>query len=437
MSSDYDIKSYPIEPDYELLDNAVKSREAKAPQSAEISINIARPKRNKDVFILSLVACFLLLFVVAAAFFVISQSAVITTQDGKFALSLGKNSDSENPFVSNIDLKVSEKSVKSFDINDPPSQTAIVENEGELSISEIAKRVKPSVVSILTQSRYKSGLASGIIFREDGYIVTNYHVVEEISSIVVVLDSGERFDAEVKGTDERSDLAILKINAGNLPKATFGNSNAISVGDMAIAIGTPYNLSLRGTTTSGIISAINRDLVINNRTMSLIQTDASVNPGNSGGPLINKYGQIIGIISAKIGEDFEGLGFAIPMNTAKEIIEDLMQYGYVPGKPALGISGQFLNQTLASANNLPIGLYVTSVYTISDAYLKGLREGDVITAIDDVKLTDLLAYNNIIDSHSAGDEIVLTVYRDTNIYDRQPGRYFQQAVTLMDESIFN
>ena len=171
--------------------------------------------------------------------------------------------------------------------------------------------------------------------------------------------------------------------------------------------------------------------------MTLIQTDASVNPGNSGGPLINKYGQIIGIISAKIGEEFEGLGFAIPMNTAKEIIETLMQYGYVPGNPTLGISGQFLNSVLASANNLPVGLYVTSMHNISDVYKKGLNEGDVITEIDNIKLTDLLAYNNILDSHNVGDNISLTVYRDTNIYDRQPGAYFRLTVSLMDESAFN
>lgn len=433
MSSDKKNHNYPIEPNYELL----KYREVKTPKSPEINISISRPKKNKDILILSLIACLLLVFVVVASFFVISQSALITTQDGKFALLLGKDSDSENPFISNAELKASEKPNGNLDINDPPAQTSVIENRGEFSISEISKSVTPSVVSILTQNQYKSGLASGIIFREDGYIVTNYHVIDNMNSIIVILNTGERFDAEIKGADERSDLAILKINADKLSKAIFGNSNAISVGDPAIAIGTPYNLSLKGTTTSGIISAINRDLVISNRTMTLIQTDASVNPGNSGGPLINKYGQIIGIISAKIGEEFEGLGFAIPMNTAKEIIETLMQYGYVPGNPTLGISGQFLNSVLASANNLPVGLYVTSMHNISDVYKKGLNEGDVITEIDNIKLTDLLAYNNILDSHNVGDKISLTVYRDTNIYDRQPGAYFRLTVSLMDESAFN
>jgi serine protease Do len=445
MSSENDNRStqpqeyLPVVPDYDLLEVSGRPEQAPPEPAPEICINICHPNRNREVATLSVIALTLVAVVVTAAVLIISKSAVITTSDGKLSLLLGRGPEDSNPFAAETGgADPAETDNNKIDIKDPPVQTETVEDTGELTVSEIAEKVTPSVVSILVQNQYKSGLASGIILDVEGgvgYIVTNYHVVADMTSIIVVLNSGARLNAAIQGLDESSDLAVIKVDATGqtLTKAVFGNSDAIDVGDLAVAIGTPYDLSLKGTATAGIISAIRRDIVINNRSMTLIQTDASVNFGNSGGPLINKYGQIIGIVSAKIGEEYEGLGFAIPMNTAKPIIEALLVNGYVSGKPTLGINGIFLNQTGALAYNVPVGLLVTYVNEQSDAYLSGLSKGDVITAIDGVTLADLTAFNTIMDSHSAGDKIVLKIYRDTNFNDFYPGTYIEITVTLMDQ----
>ncbi len=432
-------KEYPAEPNAELL--AGSPADAGEPaQSAEIKFHISGKKqKNGGVIALCVVALLLLVGVSVAGMMIVYHSAIVTNESGRFSLVIGNRND-ENPFAPSATTAAPSDGTSAsveLDINDPPElvTTTPVENDGVLTVPEIAKRIQPSVVSILVSNPYRSGLGSGIIMTDNGFIVTNYHVIENMTVVTVVLNNGTKYDAALIGYDESSDLAVVKIAAEGLTPAVFGNSDALEVGDLAVAVGTPYSLSLSGTTTQGIISAINRDLLIDNRVISLIQTDASINPGNSGGPLVNQYGQVVGITSMKIGEEFEGLGFAIPMNTAKTIIEELVTYGKVTGKPALGINGLFLTELRAAVNGLPVGLYVTEVHPDSDAAIKGLTAGDVITQIDGVAVTDLVAYTYLKNAHEVGDALLLTVYRDLNLYDREPGAYVDISVVLMDEAL--
>lgn len=375
-------------------------------------------------------ACVLLLFILAVGFMLIKGVTFMTGDDGRISVIFGGGAASD-PFA-RPEASGQTAASGGLTIEDPPSgvTTVPVENPGELTIPQIAKEVKPSVVGIAAYGSGYMSVGSGIILTGNGYIVTSYSVIRGAGELTVVLASGEKYPAEVVGADASSDIAVIYIEAAGLPAATFGNSDALEVGDLAVAIGTPYSLSLMGTTTSGIISAINRDIIIDGRVMSLIQTDASVAEGSAGGALVNKYGQIVGINSIALGKEFGGIGFAVPMNTAKPIIDELVKQGGISANPSLGITGQFLSNELSATYGLPDGLYVRAVWTGSDTYKKGVRPGDIVTALDGVRITDISAYNERKNSHRAGESVMLTVYRDSNIYDDQPGNYFSVTVTL-------
>ena len=280
-------------------------------------------------------------------------------------------------------------------------------------VSDVVQKVRPSVVGVITESfqTYStSSTGSGIILSEDGYIVTNNHVVEGGDSIAVTLDDGETYAAELIGTDVKSDIAVLKIDAQNLPAAEFGDSSQVEVGEAAIAIGNP--LGLNGTVTAGIISAVDREIQVGSSNMVLLQTDASINPGNSGGALLNEYGQVIGVNSAKISsEDSEGLGFAIPSNTVEPIVEELIDKGYVSGRPLTGISGRNVSALAAAFYNIPQGILVDQVAPESDAAAKGLTAGDVIIGVDDIRVENISDACTLRDEHKAGDTMKLTFYR--------------------------
>ena len=271
-----------------------------------------------------------------------------------------------------------------------------------------------------------SGTGTGVIISENGYIVTNAHVIYdseygggEADTVSVVLDDDKTYDAEIIGYDTDCDLAVLKIDETGLTAAEFGNSDELKLGESVIAIGNPLGFELMDTVTGGMISGLNRNITINNKAMNLIQTDAAINSGNSGGPLINKYGQVIGINSSKMsssysssGASIEGIGFAIPSNETASIIDDLMKYGYVTGKPQLGISAQNVSEATAKMYDWPVGIYIYAVNKDSAADKAGLRKGDIIVKVDDKKVTtsdELVAQLN---THSAGDEIEITFVRD-------------------------
>ena len=286
-------------------------------------------------------------------------------------------------------------------------------------VSDVVQKVRPSVVGVITESfqTYStSSTGSGIILSDDGYIVTNNHVVEGGDSIAVTLDDGETYAAELIGTDVKSDIAVLKIDAQNLPAAEFGDSSQVEVGEAAIAIGNP--LGLNGTVTAGIISAVDREIQVGSSNMVLLQTDASINPGNSGGALLNEYGQVIGVNSAKISsEDSEGLGFAIPSNTVGPIVEELIDKGYVSGRPLTGISGRNVSALAAAFYNIPQGILVDQVAPESDAAAKGLAAGDVIIGVDDIRVENISDACTLRDEHKAGDTMKLTFYRQGSTHE--------------------
>ena len=293
-------------------------------------------------------------------------------------------------------------------------------SDGTFGIPEIYDLVSPAVVTILCQSQsgafVQSQLSSGsgIILRQDGYIVTNNHVVEGAEKVTVNTIAGQSFNAKVVGTDPRTDLAVLKVESDTaLPYAELGDSSTLRVGEMALAIGNPLREELAGTLTVGYISAINRSMEIDGKKMTMIQTDAAINPGNSGGALLNMHGQVIGINTAKsTGYDVEGLGFAIPANEAKPIIESIIEHGYVTGRVVIGISGLTVTSAIAKANNLPIGVYVQEVLPDSAAQKAGIKPGDVIIACDGQKIATIDDVNKIRDTHAVNEIMKMDIVRN-------------------------
>ena len=294
-------------------------------------------------------------------------------------------------------------------------QVLVVAND----VTGVVQKAASSVVGINTES-YSNFMSvssgSGIILSEDGYIVTNAHVISGGDSIAVTLDNGTVFAAYLIGSDEFTDIAVIKIDADNLPAADFGNSDDIKVGETAVAIGNPTG-QLMGTVTAGVISAVSRNLMINNNMMTLLQTDAAINSGNSGGPLINKHGQVIGINSAKLSATgYEGIGFAIPINTVKPIVEELISHGYVSGRPIVGLSVSEISKMAGSFYGIPQGLYINSVMASSDAAAQGITKGDIITHIGEERIYDLSSAVTLRNTFKAGDNMTVTVYRHGKTY---------------------
>jgi len=320
--------------------------------------------------------------------------------------------------------------------NNPSYSSEILSQLEELTspVVAIADAVRPSIVGIrvvIPSSKIISGFfwyetgttestGSGIILTTDGYIATNYHVVsyyDEYDDVMisVILDDGTELEATLIGGDSSNDLAVIKAetNGRELPTANLGSSEDLQVGELVVAIGNPLGIQFAGTVTMGIISALDRNISSENTAETLIQTDAAINPGNSGGALINSQGQIIGITSSKIADtDVEGLGFAIPIDFAKPIIEDIIQYGYVKDRPATGISGEAVSAAMSRYYGLPKGVIVTVVDINSGADLAGIEEYDIITEIDGKAITSMSDIQAINETHSVGDVIQVTFYRD-------------------------
>ena len=302
--------------------------------------------------------------------------------------------------------------------------TAPVPDETEeLTLRELYERCIPSVVGITAMVPDGSGYfwGTGIILTEDGYIVTNTHILDGTDSVTVTLWDDRELEAKLVGADNVSDLAVLKVEAEGLTPAEFCGT-AVSVGDAVAALGNPLGEELRGTLTDGIISAINRDVSYNSHSMTLLQTNAAINEGNSGGPLLNMYGQVVGITSMKMMgtsaySAIEGIGFAIPTSTIQEVVNQLLRNGRVTGRAAIGVTIGPIPEDAAAAYSLPDGLYVVSVAEGSDAAAKGLAEGDVITAIDGQGVTTTAQVGEIIAGLEVGDTITMTVYRNGETFD--------------------
>ncbi len=308
-----------------------------------------------------------------------------------------------------------------FLLNPSPDSVPNVFQEGGLSLQEIYDKVIPSVVSISCRGAAGSSSGTGVILSAQGYIVTNCHVVSGAEMITVRLTDDRDFTADLVGADEVSDLAVLRINAGDLTPAEFGDSGVLRVGDSVAAIGDPLGEELRGTMTNGIVSAINRDVTTGGRTLNLIQTNAALNSGNSGGPLINCYGQVIGINTMKISAftdiaGVEGLGFAIPSTTVKEIVDQLISQGYVSGRPTLGITGESVSNFYQYYYRMPAGLYITELEENCEAERKGIETGDILISIDDNRITGMDSLKSALLNYAVGDTVTAVIYRSGKQY---------------------
>ena len=304
----------------------------------------------------------------------------------------------------------------------PYGEGAVLEVETEhgevLTAQEIYRQVNPSVVTVMAQlGEQEASVGTGVIFSADGYILTNYHVLEGGSACTVYLYNDHAYEAWYVAGDAESDLAVLKVDQTGLPAAEFGDSELLTVGDTVYAIGNPLGYELRGTLTDGIVSAINRDVWVDGRTMNLIQTNAALNSGNSGGPLINVYGQVVGINTVKMSSSYsnvEGLGFAIPSATIKRLVNDLLTCGEILPEPVLGITVLSLGTRLGEDL---WGVEVQSVTPDSAADLAGVEEGDYVVSaggIDVSSSADLLRARR---QYHVGDEMPMTIWRDGTLLD--------------------
>ena len=301
---------------------------------------------------------------------------------------------------------------------------------GGMSLQDIYTQNIPSVVSITCHGSHSGSSGTGVILSADGYIVTNAHVVENANTVSVQLTDDRIFSAQLVGCDGISDLAVLRIDCNDLTPAQFGDSSSLRVGDTVVAIGDPLGASFRGTYTNGIVSAINRNVNVNGRTMNLIQTNAALNSGNSGGPLINCYGQVIGINTMKIGTftdtaGVEGLGFAIPSTQVKEIVDQIISQGYVSGRPTLGITGEALSTFYQHYYRMPAGLYITGVEAGSDAARKGIQEGDMLLYLGQTRITGSDDLKTALYDCEVGEVVEVIVYHK--------GQQYKLELTLSED----
>ena len=292
----------------------------------------------------------------------------------------------------------------------------VLRDHGEaLTAQEVYRQVNPSVVRVMVQVGSKASLGTGVIFTEDGYILTNYHVVEGGSDCYIALDTGASYQASYVAGDPVNDLAVLKVDARDLPAAEFGDSEDLEVGDTVYAIGNPLGYELWGTMTDGIVSAVDRNVTVDGRTMTLIQTNAALNSGNSGGPLINEYGQVVGLNVIKMSSSYfsiEGLGFAIPSATMDRVVDDLLASGETQLQPVLGLSVLLEATQLSETES---GLEVVEVTEGLAADRAGVRVGDYVLAADGYPLEtskDLLWVRR---QKRIGDELTMTLWRDGEI----------------------
>ncbi|MBO4264581.1 MAG: trypsin-like peptidase domain-containing protein [Clostridia bacterium] len=335
-----------------------------------------------------------------------------------------------------------EETISTISKSDSKKQHETVEStvsQGDkLTVKQIASQNQDAVVEIMTatttrgffaQSITTEGAGSGVIITNDGYIATNYHVIEDVTSISVRLHNGNEYKATVRGYDETTDIAVLKIEATELSTVTIGESKNLSVGDLVVAIGNPLGY-LGGTVTDGIVSALEREITFDDgKTMTLMQTNTAINPGNSGGGLFNEYGELIGIVNAKTSDvGIEGLGFAIPIDTAYPVILNLVEFGYVRGRFTLGVQLiDIMSAMYARYYNVSdLGSYISVVNPGSNAEKAGLKSGDYIVSVNGKTITKSDEVKEIIDASSLGDVLNFVIKRN--------GRQMNIAVTLNEDT---
>lgn len=301
--------------------------------------------------------------------------------------------------------------------------------EKELSLQELYQNCSPSIVAISGYVDDKTGYSwgTGVVLSEDGLILTNTHVIEDCDRATVTLYDDSVYEAKLVGADAISDVAVLKIEATGLPAASFGDSGSLMVGDRVAAIGNPLGETFRMTLTDGIISAIERGINYNGHSMTLLQTNTALNEGNSGGPLFNMYGQVVGVTNMKMMSSYssiEGIGFAIPSSTVKSVVNALVAEGEVRGRPSVGITIGGIPDNASEHYNIPGGVYVSDVTRGSDAEAKGIQVGDIITAVNGQPVSTVDEVGAIKNQLNVGDSMTFTIWRE--------GETFDVDVVLMD-----
>lgn len=434
MSDDYPDRDYPESAEYQQ-----QSKKEKDPWDCGVyQTGSTRPPKDHTALFAILLAMVILLFGL------VSFLSALRVKQFKNNLASQNNADSKGPISMfqptteptepDTTMSVSAQSEVGVDLMPAP---AAVENRPEekgLSLQEIYSNVIDSVVSITAASADGStSTGTGVVFSGDGYLVTNCHVISGADTVTILFTDGRELDAAIVGQDRMTDLAVLKVEATDLKSAEFGDSSTLRVGDLAVAIGDPLGVTLRGTMTDGIISGINRDITVGGRTMTLIQTTAALNEGNSGGPLLNCYGQVIGINTMKIGDyvssaGVEGLGFAIPSTTVKEIVEQLTSQGYVSGRPSLGLRCSSVPYFYQAYYHLPSGAYVTEVFSGSSAEAQGIQTGDILLSLDGKNVSGGDDVTQILYKKSIGDSLTAILYRS--------GKRYELTLTV-EENVWN
>lgn len=315
-----------------------------------------------------------------------------------------------------------------------------LDGENALSAKAVYSKAAPSVVGVVISEKNTELInntevseGSGIIITQDGYIVTNSHVVGDSKNYIVdvVLSTGDTYSGTVVGFDTKTDLAVIKIDATNLPVAELGNSDQLSVGDWVIAIGNPGGLEYANSLTRGVVSAKGRS-VESSAIMKYIQTDAAINPGNSGGALLNMYGQVIGINTVKIVDDaYEGMGFAIPINDAKSVIDDLIKQGYISGRVRLGITCSEITDSQVQMYSVPRGILIREFANDSNLGSKGVQAGDIITKFNNKEVTTLNGLYAELATYKPGDTVTLTIYRAATR--TAQSQTFEVTITLLED----
>lgn len=387
--------------------------------------NFGGPKKSLKAFLISVIIILSLLVVALVSYIIYSLRGDISKLNGGSKNSSSTVSEHVDEFGGESAIKFESKP----------------QNTDEYTAESIYEVLAPSVVGVVVYDSNSDiisapkGEGSGMIINERGYIVTNSHVVgnSKQSNIKIVFHDGEEAAGKVIGYDTKTDIAVIKVDKTGLKAVTFGNSDEAKVGSSVLALGNPLGLDFAGSLTKGIISAVNRST--NGSPKSLvkyIQTDAAINPGNSGGPLINMYGQVIGVNSAKIAvANCEGMGFAIPSNTVKSVVDDIIAKGYVTGRVRLGLSGKMVSNYQSQMYNVPIGIIVSEISSDSNLKQAGIQVGDIITKINDTAITDFDTFYAELENHSPGNTVKLTVYRTSA--NRMSADTFETDVELLED----
>ncbi len=419
------------------MSGSTPNMQGQSPQSGTYSYiyeNQNKPKKAKKHNFLKAVAFVLCLAIVGVGS--IQGYKIYQDSKDKSELSEFDSEKATKESTEKVDVSYDEE-----DTEEMPSLIQLASRGDAKPIPDIVDSIMPSVVGVSADFEYTQtysffgwnsepetyqarGTGTGFIISEDGYIVTNAHVIYDDSEykageaidVSIMFSDETEHEAKIIAYDTETDIAVLKVDETGLTPAVIGNSDELRVGELVIAVGNPLGFDLFGSVTSGIVSALNRQISINERSMSLIQTDAPINSGNSGGPLLNSCGQVIGINSAKMSSSYgsasvEGLGFAIPISDAKKIIDDLIHYKYVKGRPQLGLIYKDVTESYSRYYNIPMGVYVTDVIEDGAGEKGDVHKGDIIIGIEDEVIKTTEELNAVISKHKVGDTLTLTVYR--------------------------